>query len=122
MSDSYCRFTHKVLDGEIRISDLSLNEMREVCSDIKTRIKDIDKKADEKGVSYKELERLADRRYKLSKTLGNVEDAIIRKHRNSANFSSIAYNGGGIYTDANTKGFSQRCGRSAKFSLRGISI
>lgn len=114
--------THKVLEYEIDISDLSLDEIREVRSDIKLRIKNIDIKADEMGISYKELGRLGDQRYRLSRMLGDLEDAIIKRRRNSMNLSSVAYQGGGIYTDASDKKLSKSCGRNAKLQLRGISI
>ena len=89
--------TNKVLEYEIAISDLSLDEIREVRSDIKLCIKNIDIKADEMGISYKELGRLGDQRYRLSRMLGDLEDAIIKRRRNSMNLSSVAYQGGGIY-------------------------
>lgn len=117
-----CGLTYKVLEFEVNISELSLAEMREVRSDMRTCIKNIDKLMDDTTASYKRLERLSDDRYMLYRKLGDVEDAIIRKQRNSMNLSSVAFNGGGIYTDISNKGLSVRSGRSAKFSLKGISI
>lgn len=105
------------------LSEYSLEDLQEMRFEYREEQREIDKVLyGNKEQNYKTLQKLADRRYTVTERLLDIEDEIIHKRRKRLNMASALIDSGAIYTDASSKGLSNRSGRNAKICLHGVSI